>query len=75
MGEKCDCMALWGTQMERGTVTEKTGSGSSAVYTVKSYDRPGLSFSGIRAEKEAVPGDRVCFAGFSDGTGRILFVF
>jgi len=73
MGNKCDCMALWGTQAERGKVTEKTGSGSSAVYTVSSYDRPGLSFSGIKAEKEVAEGDKVCFFGFGDGTGHIIY--
>ena len=73
MGEKCESAALWGTMAERGKVTEKTGSGSSAVYTVSSYDRPGLTFSGIGAEAEVAEGDQVCFFGFSDGTGRILF--
>ena len=74
MGNKCDCMALWGTQAERGQVTEKTGSGSSAVYTVSSYDRPGLTFSGIKAMEEVAEGNKVCFFGFSDGTGKILYL-
>lgn len=73
MGKSCDCMALWGTKAERGQVTEKTGSGSSAVYTVRSYDRPGLVFSGIKAETEVAVDDKVCFFGFSDGTGRIIY--
>ena len=73
MGNKCDCMALWGTQIERGIITEKTGSGSSAVYTVKSYDRPGLAFTGIKSTGgEMAVNTKVCFFAFSDGTGKIL---
>lgn len=73
MGKNCDCTALWGTQIERGKVTEKTGSGSSAVYTVSSYDRPGLSFSGLKCSEELAKNDKVSFFAFSDGTGRILY--
>lgn len=73
MNKSCDCMALWGTQIERGKITEKTGSGSSAVYTVESYDRPGLSFSGLSsAGAEMAAGAKVCFFAFGDGTGKIL---
>ena len=71
--KKCDCMALWGTQIERGKVTEKTGSGSSAVYTVESYDRTGLIFTGIKSiGGEMTVGVKVCFFGFCDGSGKIL---
>lgn len=68
-----DCAAPWGALAERGRVTGKSGSGSEAAYTVTSDDRPGMTFEGIGSETEAAEGDKVCFLGFSDGTGRILY--
>lgn len=73
MDENCRSTDLWGTRAERGRIEKKTGTGSGAVYTVASYDRPGLTFDGIGSEQEAAEGDRVCFFGFPDGTGRILY--
>ncbi len=73
MENHCGETEAWGTRAERGQVTKKTGSGNSAVYSVSSYDRPGLTFTGIGSEHEVSVDDQVCFFGFTDGTGRILY--
>ena len=60
---------LYGAIIERGEVlTEESGA-----YTVKSYDRDGVTTPPIKAIADSFDvGDRVFFFLFRDGSGRIL---
>ena len=66
----CENKPEWGTKIERGIVTEV----SSGEYTVKSYDRPGLTISGIKNKSGTTiaANDKVVFYVFADGVGAIL---
>lgn len=68
------CMPPWGTMIERGIVTKKESVGGTVRYDVASYDRPGITGSGIAAafDNEYQINDRVYFFLFTDGTGQIL---
>ena len=59
----------YGVTIERGWITEKTGS----TYTVESYDRPGVTAWGLKSmEQSHSTGDKVYFFVFPDGGGLIL---
>ena len=66
----CEKNPEWGARNERGIVTAVSGSD----YTVKSYDRPGLTLSGIKNKSgdTIAADDQVVFYAFSDGIGAIL---
>lgn len=68
--EKC---GEWGARIERGKIL----ASEDGKYTIESYDRDGLSVTGLPAvgnESYAV-GDRVYFFLFSDGTGAVIGAF
>lgn len=67
----CEERPEWGTRIERGIVTAKSGS----KYTVESYDRPGIIAEGIKsadANTTFSKNDKVFFFFFPDGTGKII---
>ena len=66
----CEKKPEWGTRIERGIVTAVSGS----EYTVKSYDRPGLTVSRLKNKSgvSIVADDQIVFYVFSDGVGAIL---
>ena len=66
----CEKKPEWGTRIERGIVTAVSGS----EYTVKSYDRPGLTVSGLKNKSgvSIVADDQIVFYVFTDGVGAIL---
>ena len=69
-----DAANNWGARMERGCVDAADDSGGIALYTVSSYDRPGVTGYGLWAlnEAEYEAGDQVYFVLFNDGTGFIV---
>ena len=67
---KCDNAPEWGARIERGIVTAI----SSGTHTVKSYDRPGLVFVGLKNKTGVTLAvkDKVSFYAFNDGTGAMI---
>lgn len=70
---KDENISRWGAKIERGKIEEAETSGQETVFTVSSYDRPGVTGRRLKSfATGCAAGDIVYFFLFDDGKGAVI---